>query len=126
MKKILVFTATYNEKENIVKLINSISKFCPNADILVIDDNSPDNTAEEVLNLKKTNEKIYLIKRDSKAGLDTAHKRAYNYALEKNYDFLITMDADLSHDPSELINFINNLEIHPFVIGSRYITGGNV
>ena len=123
-KKILVFTATYNEKENIVKLINSISKFCPNADILVIDDNSPDNTAEEVLNLKKTNEKIYLIKRDSKAGLDTAHKRAYNYALEKNYDFLITMDADLSHDPSELINFINNLEIHPFVIGSRYITGG--
>ena len=123
-KKILVFTATYNEKENIVKLISSIFKFCPNADILVIDDNSPDNTAEEILNLKKTNEKIYLIKRESKLGLDTAHKTAYNYALEKNYDYLITMDADLSHNPSELINFINNLEIYPFVIGSRYISGG--
>lgn len=57
-KKILVFTATYNEKESIVKLINSISKFCPNADILVIDDNSPDNTAEEVLNLKKKTKKF--------------------------------------------------------------------
>ena len=57
-------------------------------------------------------------------GLDTAHKEAYNYALKNNFDYLITMDADLSHDPKEIINFISYLNDYPFVIGSRYIEGG--
>ena len=123
-KKILVFTATYNEKENIRKLIKSIIKNYPLADILIVDDNSPDMTADEVKFLKKEYKNLYLLERTSKQGLDTAHKLAYNYALDKKYDYLITMDADLSHDPSELKNFINHLEIYPFVIGSRYIYGG--
>mgnify|MGYP001273798366 FL=1 len=124
MKKILVFTATYNEKENIKKLITLIFKHYSNAHVLIIDDNSPDKTAEEIELLKKEFKNISLIKRESKLGLDTAHKFAYKYALEKGYDYLITMDADLSHDPAELTNFISNLETYPFVIGSRYAPGG--
>ena len=124
MKKILVFTATYNEKENIKKLITLIFKHCSNANVLIIDDNSPDKTAEEIELLKNEFKNISLIKRDSKLGLDTAHKFAYKYALDKGYDYLITMDADLSHDPAELTNFISSLETYPFVIGSRYAPGG--
>lgn len=124
MKKILVFTATYNEKENIKKLITLIFKYCSNANVLIIDDNSPDKTAEEIELLKNEFKNISLIKRDSKLGLDTAHKFAYKYALDKGYDYLITMDADLSHDPAELTNFISSLETYPFVIGSRYAPGG--
>ena len=123
-KKILVFTATYNEKENIKILINSIFKNYPNVDMLIVDDNSPDNTAEEINLLKKEYKNITLVKRASKLGLDTAHKIAYNYALDNNYDYLITMDADLSHNPKEIENFVKNLEHNPFVIGSRYIDGG--
>ena len=124
MKKILVFTATYNEKENIKKLITLIFKHYSNAHVLIVDDNSPDKTAEEIELLKKEFKNISLIKRESKLGLDTAHKFAYKYALEKGYDYLITMDADLSHDPVELTNFLNSLETYPFVIGSRYAPGG--
>ena len=124
MKKILVFTATYNEKENIKKLITLIFKHCSNANVLIIDDNSPDKTAEEIELLKNEFKNISLIKRDSKLGLDTAHKFAYKYALDKGYDYLITMDADLSHDPAELTNFKSSLETYPFVIGSRYAPGG--
>ena len=124
MKKILVFTATYNEKENIKKLITLIFKHCSNVNVLIVDDNSPDKTAEEIELLKNEFKNISLIKRDSKLGLDTAHKFAYKYALDKGYDYLITMDADLSHDPAELTNFISSLETYPFVIGSRYAPGG--
>tara|TARA_B100001029_G_scaffold88206_1_gene72339 strand:+ start:142 stop:849 length:708 start_codon:yes stop_codon:yes gene_type:complete len=123
-KKILVFTATYNEKDNIKKLINSIFRGYPYVDMLIVDDNSPDDTAKEIQLLKKKYKNITLIQRRSKLGLDTAHKLGYNYALENNYDYLITMDADLSHDPSEIKNFINNLEVCPFVIGSRYAPEG--
>ena len=66
-----------------------------------------------------------MIIRDGKEGLDTAHKLAFKYAIENNYQNLITMDADLSHDPKELPEFIKNLRYCPFVIGSRYISGGN-
>ena len=75
-EKILIFTATYNESENIVELVHSIEKNCPNADILIIDDNSPDKTFEIVQELKKKNSNIFAIRRKSKLGLDTAHKEA--------------------------------------------------
>ena len=123
-KKILIFTATYNEVENIEILINSIQNSYSSADILVIDDNSPDKTFEKVQQLQKKYENICLFNRKSKLGLDTAHKYAYDYAIKNNYDYLITMDADLSHDPKELMNFVRNLDENPFVIGSRYILGG--
>ena len=123
-KKILIFTATYNEKDNIELLIRSINFHNPEVDILIIDDNSPDLTFEKVKDLKKEYKNIYLKIRNLKSGLDTAHKEAYEYALKNDYDYLITMDADLSHDPSEINNFIKYLDEFPFVIGSRYIEGG--
>lgn len=123
-KKILVFTACYNEKENIKKLILKIKENLPEGEILVIDDNSPDQTKEVINNLKDKVSKLYLIVREKKLGLDTAHKFAYEFAIKNNYDYLITMDADLSHDPKELRNFVKNLEKNHFVIGSRYIAGG--
>ena len=125
-KRVLVFTASYNEKENIKKLIFEIKKYLPESSILIIDDNSPDQTSEVINKLKKKNLNLNLnlIIREKKLGLDTAHKIAYQYAIENNFDYLITMDADLSHDPKELINFNKCLENYPFVIGSRYIAGG--
>ena len=123
-KKILIFTATYNENLNIEKLIKSIFTYCNQCHILIIDDNSPDSTADTVSNLQKNLKNLFLIKREKKLGLDTAHKLAYNYALKNNYDYLITMDADFSHDPKEINNFIKNLNFFPFVLGSRYIDRG--
>ncbi len=123
-KKILVFTATYNESENIVKLIQTIENQNLNLDILIIDDNSPDGTASKVENLQRIYKNLFLMIREKKEGLDTAHKNAFKFAKEKNYDLFISMDADLSHDPRELKNFILKLEKYPFVIGSRYIDGG--
>tara|TARA_Y100001970_G_C14124201_1_gene798011 strand:+ start:613 stop:1329 length:717 start_codon:yes stop_codon:yes gene_type:complete len=124
IKKILVFTATYNESENIVKLIETIENQNLNLDILIIDDNSPDGTAFKVEKLQQIYKNLFLKIREKKEGLDTAHKNAFKFAKEKNYDLFISMDADLSHDPRELKNFILELEEYPFVIGSRYIDGG--
>ena len=123
-KRILVFSATYNEIENVRELISGIQKNLPNTSILIIDDNSPDKTQEVIKELKKKNNNLFLIEREKKLGLDTAHKAAYTYAIENNFDYLITMDADLSHDPKELPEFVKKLENFYFVIGSRYINGG--
>jgi len=123
-KRILVFSATYNEIENIKELISGIQKNLPNSSILIIDDNSPDKTQEVIFELKKNNSNLFLIERENKLGLDTAHKAAFKYAVENNFDYLITMDADISHDPKELPKFVKNLNNFPFVIGSRYVSGG--
>ena len=123
-KRILIFTATYNEIENIKDLITGITKVLPNSSILIVDDNSPDNTQEVIKELMLKNSNINLIGRNKKLGLDSAHKIAFSYAIKNNFDYLITMDADLSHDPKELTEFVKNLDKFPFVIGSRYILGG--
>ena len=123
-KEILIFTACYNEAENIEKLIKGIKKCLPTSSILIIDDNSPDKTQQKIIELKKEINQLNLIVREKKMGLDTAHKLAYEFAVKQKFNYLITMDADLSHDPNELMNFIRNLEKNSFVIGSRYIRGG--
>ncbi len=117
-KKILIFTATYNEKDNIENLILKIKQYIPECHILIIDDNSPDGTGIVVENLKTTINFLHLISRKEKNGLDSAHKIAYEYALKENFDYLITMDADFSHDPSVLPEFINQLKDNPFVLSS--------
>ena len=123
-KKILIFTATYNEKDNIEHLIHSINDYNSEADIFIIDDKSPDYTYVKIQDLQKEYKNIFLKIRKSKSGLDTAHKEAYEFALSNDYDYLITMDADLSHDPKEINNFVDYLSEFPFVIGSRYVQGG--
>ena len=121
----LIFTATYNEAENIRKLLNKILSITPKIDILIIDDNSPDKTYEIIKQYKLKHKNIYIKKRNRKLGLDTAHKMAFNYAKKNKYKKFITMDADLSHNPKEITKFINNLDRFPFVIGSRYMVGGS-
>ena len=124
MKRLLIFAATYNEAKNIGLFIEKILKLNINLDLLIIDDNSPDKTWEIVNDYKKNNENIILIKRETKQGLDTAHKLAFNYAREHKYDYFISLDADLSHDPTKIPNFLDELENQSFVIGSRYIRDG--
>ena len=124
-KKILVFTATYNESENISELISLIMEQNFKPDLLIIDDNSPDGTYNKVQQMQKKFKNLFLIKRNGKLGLDTAHKEGYDFAKKNNYDYFITMDADFSHDPSELPNFVKNLNNFPIVLGSRYVIGGN-
>ena len=120
----LIFTATYNEVENISKFIENIISQKINTDIYIIDDNSPDNTSEIIKSYSKKYPFISYKIRDEKLGLDTAHKEAYYYAKINKYKKFITMDADLSHDPKELSKFISLLDEFPFVIGSRYMAGG--
>jgi dolichol-phosphate mannosyltransferase len=122
--KILIFSATYNEAKNIKFLLDSLLKLKLSLDILIIDDNSPDKTWEVVKNYKKRRKNIHLILRKKKLGLDTAHKLAFNYSIKKKYDYFISLDADLSHDPKKIPLFIKELKRNPFVIGSRYIKGG--
>ena len=124
MSKTLVFTATYNEVQNIKKLISLVYKNFPKADILVIDDNSPDLTYKLLKKLKKKYKNLKIKLRDKKYGLDSAHKFAYDFAKKNGYVKLITMDADLSHNPIEIKKIVRLLDKSEFVIGSRYIKGG--
>tara|TARA_B100000029_G_scaffold191099_1_gene188955 strand:- start:850 stop:1557 length:708 start_codon:yes stop_codon:yes gene_type:complete len=123
-EKILIFTATYNEAQNIGLFLNLIDKLDIEKDILIIDDNSPDGTAEKIKEFSKNKNNIHLKIRAKKLGLDSAHKLGFKYAKEKKYDYLITMDSDLSHDPLIIPSFINELKNKEFVIGSRYMEGG--
>ena len=122
--KILIFSATYNESENIRELLYSIDKLNLELDVLIIDDNSPDHTSQIIKEYEAKKDNIKLIVRNKKEGLDTAHKFAFRYSIKNNYEYLITLDADLSHDPNEIPKFIHQLKNNDFVIGSRYIKGG--
>jgi dolichol-phosphate mannosyltransferase len=126
MQKTLVFTATFNEALNIKKLIEEIFKYLPQTDILVIDDNSPDGTGKILDDLSAQNSKIKVIHRKGKLGLGTAHIQGMEYAVQNNYDVLVTMDADFSHDPKYLPQMMELMNHHDFAIGSRYVEGGGL
>ena len=121
--KILIFSATYNEIGNIENFIKSIVELNLPLDILLIDDNSPDKTWEKIQEYSKKEDNIHLIIRNKKEGLDTAHKIAYEYSIKNNYDLLITLDADMSHDPKIIPKFINESKTNAFTVGSRYMEG---
>lgn len=125
-KKTLIIIPTYNEAENIQKMITEIFNLDLNLDILIVDDNSPDGTGKIVEEMSNGNEHIRLLKRAGKLGLGTAYVAGFKYALEKGYDYIFEMDADFSHDPKEIPNFLNSISENDLVIGSRYIKGVNV
>ena len=125
-KRILVIIPTYNEVDNIRKLVPLVLNQDSRIEILVIDDNSPDGTAEAVEAMMKNTPDLHLMKRPEKLGLGTAYVAGFRYALEKDYDFIFEMDADFSHDPVEIPNFLKAMEGYDLVIGSRYIRGANV
>ena len=124
MKKILIGTATYNEVTNIEILINKINNLELNLDIIIVDDSSPDGTSKKIKELKTKFSNIILIKRKNKTGLDTAHKIIFKYANDNKYRYLITLDADLSHDPRLIKVFLKKIKNYDTVLGSRYIKGG--
>ena len=125
-EKSLVIIPTYNESENIEKIISDTKKNVDDIHILVIDDNSPDGTAEKVKHLLERYKHINLIEREGKLGLGTAYVVGFKYALENGYEYVFEMDADYSHDPVEIPNFLAAMQESDLVIGSRYIKGVNV
>ena len=116
----------YNEKKNISSHIENIFSIDENYHILIIDDNSPDGTANIVKELQLKYKNLFLEERPGKAGLGTAYKYAFNWALKKKYDNIIQMDADLSHDPKEIKEMVRLLNNYDLIIGSRYIDGVSV
>lgn len=122
----LVIIPTYNERCNIEDVIKRVLQLPVRFDVLIVDDNSPDGTALIVEGLMKQEDRLDILKRPGKQGLGTAYIAGFKYALEKQYKFVFEMDADLSHDPNELPNFIKAMESADLVVGSRYITGVNV
>lgn len=125
--KAIVVIPTYNEAQNIEQLIDRILfQGIRNLDILVVDDNSPDGTAEIVDRIACCEPNVFLLKRSCKSGLGTAYVAGFKYALERTYDYIFEMDADFSHDPDEIPNFFESIKTCDLVIGSRYKSGVNV
>jgi len=123
--KTFVIIPTYNEKENIKNLINSIFKLkIPDLEVVIIDDNSPDKTWEIVENLKKKNKKIHLILRKKDRGRGFAGKEGFKFALKNKADYIIEMDADFSHDPRYIPLFLEEIKNADLVLGSRLVKGG--
>jgi dolichol-phosphate mannosyltransferase len=124
----IVIIPTYKEKENIGEIIKTISSLPVKFDILVIDDNSPDGTADIVRDLQSGYTNLHLIARPGKMGLGTAYIEGFKWSLARDYKYIYEMDADFSHDPNDLVRLYN--ECHEngadLAIGSRYISGVNV
>jgi len=122
----LIISPTYNERKNIQSLIEQVFDLDSTYHLLIIDDNSPDGTAKKVEELQKEHSNLHLEIRPGKAGLGTAYLYGFQWALDKGYDSIVQIDADLSHDPNDIPRLIENLSTHELVIGSRYIEGVSV
>jgi len=124
-QKVLIIIPTYNEKDNIPLIIPQIKKNLPKAHILVVDDNSPDGTSQLTKDLAKKTDGIFVLDRSKKDGLGKAYIAGFKWALESEvgYDLIFEMDADFSHNPEYLPDFVKAAEDADLVIGSRYIGG---
>lgn len=122
----IIIIPTYNEAGNIRIIIDNIFALSPNYSILIIDDNSPDNTSVKVKQLQNRYPKLYLINRHKKLGLGSAYIEGFKYALDKEYEIIIQMDADLSHGPEYILDMVNLLDVNDLVVGSRYFKNGGV
>jgi dolichol-phosphate mannosyltransferase len=125
-KRILIIIPTYNERNNIKKLINDISSLGIRLSVLVIDDNSPDHTSDIVLDMRKKYNNLFLIKRNGKLGLGSAYRDGFCFALKNEFDIIFQMDADLSHQAIFLPGMIKLIDSYDLVIGSRYTKEGSV
>ena len=124
----LIITPTYNENANISTLISKIRDIDTevNLDILIIDDASPDGTASTIKKIMQNDSSLYLIEREGKNGLASAYCDGFKWAIDNNYDYVIQMDADLSHSPNDVLKFIDKIDTYDIIVGSRYKTGVNV
>lgn len=123
MKK-LVIIPTYNEIENIQKLLPELLALTTVFDILVVDDSSPDGTAQFVKKMTEQHSRIHLLLRQQKNGLGQAYIAGFKWGIEHGYQALVEMDADFSHRPLDLVKILNELDSSPVVVGSRYVDGG--
>jgi dolichol-phosphate mannosyltransferase len=124
--KAIIVIPTYNEYENVERLVGEIHRFQPQVNILFVDDNSPDGTSDLIKKIQQENSNIYLLERQGKMGLGSAYIAGFKFALEKGFEYIFEMDADFSHDPKEIPNFLEAIELYDLVLGSRYIKGVNV
>ena len=124
--KTLVISPTYNERKNIQSLVEQVLEPNPDYHLLVVDDNSPDKTAEKVKELQQLYPNLHLEERPGKAGLGTAYLFGFQWALDRHFEAIVHLDADLSHDPKDVPRLVAELENHDLVIGSRYVEGVSV
>ncbi|GHO45033.1 polyprenol monophosphomannose synthase [Ktedonospora formicarum] len=123
--KTLIIIPTYNEYDNLRPLLDAIYSYVPQTHILVVDDNSPDGTGQLADQISAEDPRLHVLHRAGKLGLGTAYIAGFKYAIEHEYDAAFEMDADFSHDPKYLPNFLKEIEDADLVIGSRYIPGGS-
>jgi len=124
--KALVIIPTYNERENLEKIVSEVLRQDSRLHVLIVDDNSPDGTGQIADKLAQSNGKILVLHRQKKAGLGQAYVAGFKFALQKDFDCIFEMDADFSHDPKYLPDFLKSIEKADLVLGSRYISGVNV
>lgn len=120
----LIIIPTYNEKENLPLLVEEVLKTVPFVNILVADDNSPDGTGELAEQLAARDARIQVLHRELKEGLGRAYVAGFNWALERDYELVFEMDCDFSHQPRHLPQFLEMIQKHDLVLGSRYVKGG--
>ncbi|MDD5306057.1 MAG: polyprenol monophosphomannose synthase [Deltaproteobacteria bacterium] len=125
-RRTLIVTPTYNERENLEKLVEGIRENAPHAHLLVVDDGSPDGTGDLAEKLGRGDERIRLLRRPGKMGLASAYLDGFKLALEQGYEVVMEMDADLSHDPRHLPAMLGALDRADVAIGSRGVPGGGV
>jgi dolichol-phosphate mannosyltransferase len=121
---VLVSLATYNERDNLGPLVREVHSAVPAADVLVVDDNSPDGTGRLAGDLAAADPRVHVLHRAGKLGLGTAILAGMRYAMEHGYDLFVTMDADFSHHPRYLPALLAGMKGHDVMIGSRYVAGG--
>ncbi len=124
--KTVIVTPTYNERKNIRELLATLFRLNPQFHILVVDDNSPDGTADIVRELQKSRPNLHLLSRREKGGLGSAYVAGFKHALKSDYEAIVQMDADMSHDPKDVLSLVSQLDESDVAIGSRYISGVNV
>jgi dolichol-phosphate mannosyltransferase len=125
-KSLLVIIPTYNEIENITSLIEAVFSFASDAHILVVDDNSPDGTAQVVEKIADKNSSLHLLKRPGKLGGASAFLEGFSWGIKNSFDILLAMDADFSHDPKYILVMRKEIENADLVIGSRNVKGGEI
>ena len=122
-ERALVIIPTYNERENVTRIIDLVLYQDPSIDVLIIDDGSPDGTGQLADEIAAINPRVNVIHRPSKMGLGTAYVAGFKWALERAYAYVFEMDADFSHDPAHLPQFLTSIQDADLVIGSRYRDG---
>jgi dolichol-phosphate mannosyltransferase len=122
-ERALVITPTYNEKANVPTLVTRVLAQDPRLEMLFVDDNSPDGTGDLIESIAAENPRVHLLRRPGKMGLGTAYRDGFRWALAQDYELIFEMDADFSHDPDHLPEFLKSAESADFVLGSRYLNG---